>query len=287
MRATKQMNDKDEGKIATLLNVAGNEAILKQDKILKGLSEEDQKDYGKVVGALKKYCDSLYEYNETYERFIFSRRDQEEGESFDSFYQAIQELVVSCNYPDQSKQLRDRIVQGTRDKSLQEALLRIKNLTEDVAAQQARSAETSRNQVLAMAKCSAGESLSNQVIVDSMKKNQRGWYNHDQKTNPTNPRVNPNPNPQPKMTPNPTGEQPQGKFRCIKCESHHPKFKCPAYGQTCGNCGRLNHLTKCCRVEIKQVAELKTYESDEDIVVLHHLKSLHTATKWNDFVSRF
>ncbi|KAE8739486.1 hypothetical protein FOCC_FOCC015016 [Frankliniella occidentalis] len=282
MRATKQINDKDEDKIATLLNVAGNEAILKQEKILKGLSEEDQKDYGKVVGALKKYCDSLYEYNETYERFIFSRRDQQEGESFDSFYQAIQELVVSCNYPDQSKQLRDRIVQGTRDKSLQESLLRIKNLTEDVAAQQARSAETSRNQVLAMARCSAGESLSNEATVDSMKtKNQRGWNNPKQKTNP---RANPNPNPQPKMTPNPTDEQPRGKFRCIKCDTHHPKFKCPAYGQTCGNCGRLNHLTKCCRVEIKQVAELKTNESDEDIVVLHHLKSLDTATEWRELI---
>ncbi|KAK3921197.1 hypothetical protein KUF71_010412 [Frankliniella fusca] len=288
MRATHQMECKDEEKIATLFNVAGREAVLKQDKILKGLTAEEQKDYTKVLSALKKYCESLYEYNETYERFIFSRRAQQEGETFENFYQAIQELVVSCNYPDQSKQLRDRIVQGIRDKALQESLLRIKNLTEDVAAQQARTTEISRTQVMNMAKCGIGAESSNTIVVDSMKNRRTRKKKNNQGSNNVsnpNPISNPNSNPNPKKNNPPTsGEPPKGKFRCIKCDTFHGKGKCPAFGQTCGKCNKPNHLTKCCRMEIKQVAELRTHEDDDDVVVLHSLQCLDTKNEWRELI---
>ncbi|KAK3924067.1 Serine/threonine-protein kinase D1044.8 [Frankliniella fusca] len=280
MRATHQMECTDEEKIATLFNVAGREAV--------GLTAEEQKDYTKVLSALKKYCESLHEYNETYERFIFSRRAQQEGETFENFYQAIQELVVSCNYPDQSKQLRDRIVQGIRDKALQESLLRIKNLTEDVAAQQARTTEISRTQVMNMAKCGIGAESSNTIVVDSMKNRRSRKGKNNQRSNNVsnpNPNSNPNSNPNPKKNNPPTsGEPPKGKFRCIKCDTFHGKRLCPAFGQTCGKCNKPYHLTKCCLMEIKQVAELRTHEHDVDVVVLHSLQCLDTKNEWRELI---
>ena len=130
MSASKQNMIPDKDKINFLFNLAGHDAILKREKIFQGLSEEDKKDHAKVLRALQKYCGSLHETNEVFERFMFHKRDQEAGESFDHFYEAIQQSVQTCNYKEPSKELRDRIVQGISDSRLQEQLLQVTELTE-------------------------------------------------------------------------------------------------------------------------------------------------------------
>lgn len=44
-------------------------------------------------------------------------------------------------------------------------------------------------------------------------------------------------------------------IRC--CEwcgfNHHPKQRCPAAGKNCLRCGKLNHFSRCCRSQQKQV----------------------------------
>ena len=70
------------------------------------------------------------EVNETYERFIFNNRDQKEGETFESFHAAIRSLAKTCNYCDACIKsiLRDRIVIGVRDATIQTTLLKELNL---------------------------------------------------------------------------------------------------------------------------------------------------------------
>ena len=71
------------------------------------------------------------ETNVTYERYVFNRRTQEEGESFDFFYADLQRLIKSCDYCDNCRPslLKDRIVLGIQDASVQKELLKIRNLT--------------------------------------------------------------------------------------------------------------------------------------------------------------
>ena len=55
--------------------------------------------------------------NDTYERYKFNKRNQNEGESFDSFLADLQRLIKTCNYCKECEPslLKDRIVLGIRE----------------------------------------------------------------------------------------------------------------------------------------------------------------------------
>ena len=63
------------------------------------------------------------EVNET-----FNNRDQKEGETFESFYAAIRSLAKTCNYCINSF-LRDRIVIGIRDATMETTVLKELDMT--------------------------------------------------------------------------------------------------------------------------------------------------------------
>jgi hypothetical protein len=51
--------------------------------------------------------------NETYERYCFNKRDQEQGENIDTYVAALRTLVKTCNYGTlEDSLIRDRIVSG-------------------------------------------------------------------------------------------------------------------------------------------------------------------------------
>jgi hypothetical protein len=83
-----------------------------------------------------------------YERFIFNRRDQLEGESFDSFLAALRTLVKTCNFCDNciDSLLRDRIILGIKDPQAQKNLLKERDLTLANTIQICRAMENARSQ---------------------------------------------------------------------------------------------------------------------------------------------
>jgi len=58
--------------------------------------EADRRDSTRLLEAFEKHC--LGEINEVYERYVFNRRQQEPGETFDSFVGDLRRLVKSCSY---------------------------------------------------------------------------------------------------------------------------------------------------------------------------------------------
>ena len=92
------------------------------------------------------------ESNITYERFIFNKRVQEEGESFELYYADLQRLIKSCDYCDacQKSILKDRIVIGIRDANVQKDLLKVRDLSVDKAVDICRASEkaTSHNNMM-------------------------------------------------------------------------------------------------------------------------------------------
>ena len=75
------LNKQDSSlRLATLLSCIGSDVL----DIFDGLSfdtEADRQDINKVLEKLE--C--IGETNETYERYVFNKRDQQQGESFDSY----------------------------------------------------------------------------------------------------------------------------------------------------------------------------------------------------------
>jgi len=82
------------------------------------------------------------------ERFKFNRRVQDPHESFDNFLTDLKKLLRSCEFSDQTDGLlRDRIILGVADKSLQERLLRVPDLPLDQTLKLCRAAELGRQQI--------------------------------------------------------------------------------------------------------------------------------------------
>ena len=104
--------------------------------------ETDNQVLNKVVEKFKEFC--IGETNETYERFIFNRQDQEENKSIDQYVTVLQKLAQTCNFCSclHDSLIRDRLVLGIRNESIRKKLLQEKKLGLSRAIDIGRSGET-------------------------------------------------------------------------------------------------------------------------------------------------
>ncbi|GFR96381.1 retrovirus-related Pol polyprotein from transposon 17.6 [Elysia marginata] len=143
--ASKLRSETKEIRVATLLSCIGRDAM----DILDGfqLTEEQNNDMQEILDAFEKYC--IEETNESYERFVFNSRTQQEGESVDKYVAELRKLAKTCNFATLEESfIRDRIITGikcdiTRRKFLQET-----NLTLIKCIDICRSIESSKRQML-------------------------------------------------------------------------------------------------------------------------------------------
>lgn len=139
-----EINNKPEPvKVAIFLNAIGSDAVEVFNSL--NISASDRQKYSSVTEAFELFCKP--KCNEVYESFVFHNRTQKENEPFDNFLMDIKEIVRRCGFLDESRMLRDRIVLGICDKTLQKRLMDKTNLTLEMAIDMARSAEASNQQV--------------------------------------------------------------------------------------------------------------------------------------------
>ena len=73
-----------------------------------------KRDIDRVIKLLERHF--IGATNETCKRYVFNQRNQEVGESFDSYLAILQSLVKTCDYNElQNSLLHDRIVIGILD----------------------------------------------------------------------------------------------------------------------------------------------------------------------------
>ena len=198
------------------LSVIGEDAL----EMFEGMdfaTETDRQILNKILEKFEEFC--IGETNETYERFVFNRRNQEENESVDQYVTVLRKLAQTCNFCNclNDSLIRDRFVLGIRDEAIRKKLLQEKKLTLSRAIDIGRSGETTNLRLKELKKPVAAEEEVN--ALRQIKK-----------------RAN---------------EQPR-KFRdarrgtCKYCGGNHKRGACPAYGQICNHCGRQNHFAKVC-----------------------------------------
>ncbi|KAG5898858.1 hypothetical protein JTB14_003252 [Gonioctena quinquepunctata] len=240
--ATEKDGKSDKIKIALLLNTIGSEGV-ETFNTFKFESPDDEKEYDKVVREFKKYC--APRKNRTYERFVFNNRVQAPDEPFDHFFGELRKLIQSCEYDTQEESiLVDRIILGTNDPRIQEKLLNIQNLALDVAIDMCRNAEATKRHI-------ENVRQKDETSINAIKKNE---YTPERRTSS---------NREDKQGGRNNGK----KFKCMKCNKTHEYGMCPAFGQKCHRCGKLNHFIVACRSDMRQVREVSQQETrpaDED-----------------------
>ncbi|XP_048747335.2 uncharacterized protein K02A2.6-like [Ostrea edulis] len=196
----------------------------------------DEKKLAKIIEKFTTYCNP--KKNVAYERHIFNRRSQNPGEKIDAYVTELRILAKSCEFGDLHDSLiRDRIVCGIASDSVRRRLLRECDLTLDKTMDICRAAETSDNQMKTFV-----ESKSTEQKIDAVQKRGGKKFGATNKT------------------------EIKHIQNCKKCGKSHALKKCPAYGQTCHECGKPNHYAKMCRskkTKSKKIHEVDP-ESDSD-----------------------
>ena len=224
-------------KFATLLHVIGPDAIEIFNTFRwnqEGDTPGDDKKLDKVLSKFEKYCSP--KSNLTYERHQFNTRNQNEGESIDSYVTELRILSKSCEFGDLTDSLiKDRLVCGVIKDSVRSRLLQETELTLQKAIDICRAAETSTQQMKVIQSTSSGATGSNVDVVKKKIVKSKSLKN--------------------------TGSP--MKQKCGKCGYKHEPRKCPAFGKLCNNCKKKNHFSTVCKN--KKMHELQENDYDSDI----------------------
>ena len=213
--AARLVKQPKEERTATLLKCLGADAL----EIVDGLNfanDEERKDIDVVLVKLEVFC--VGETNKIYERYQFNKRDQESGESIDSYVASLRTWAKTCNYGSLLDSLtRDRIVVGIRDNGTRKRLLQEANLTLNKCIDICRSSEATSAQLQAM-----GNQEDFKFVADDKFK---------------------------KETQDKGGKD---VISCKFCDKKHVRSReeCPAWGKNCNKCGEKNHFAvKCTKLQ--------------------------------------
>ena len=205
----------EEYKTATFLSAIGEEAL----EIYEGMTfepPESSKVLDSVVQKFEEFC--IGQTNETFERYVFNSRPQKEDESIDHYVSTLRTLAKTCNFCQclHDSLLRDRIVLGVKEPALRKKLLQEGKLTLEKAIDICKSGETTAQHL----KDLAAAKDPNADEVHTLKHRSEKKLRRD----------------------------PKGVKKCKYCGGTHELKReiCPAYGKTCGKCGRSNHFAKIC-----------------------------------------
>ena len=139
----------EEYRVAFFLHCIGTEGL----KIYNGFQFENETDRRMLQKVLEK-CDeyTLGQTNETYERYFFNSRNQEEQESIDAYVTVLRNLAKSCNFCDcmRDSLIRDRIVLGVNNNAIRKKLLQVRGLMLNQCIDTCRSNEATTSQMKAI-----------------------------------------------------------------------------------------------------------------------------------------
>jgi len=216
-------NENKPLRTATLLTCLGSDAL----DIFDGFSftnEDEQQDIDIIIAKFEEYC--VGQRNETFERYNFNIRAQQEFETIDAYVTALKVLAKTCNFGSlHDDLLRDRIVIGVRDNTVRKKLLNMPKLTLKECIDLCRTHESTSQQLKTMSQ--------QEVSAVSSKLAKQG------NSRPQSKHIQPQP------------ATPHTEIQCLFCGKKHVKDRreCPAWGKKCSNCQKLNHFAAVCRTD--------------------------------------
>lgn len=246
LQATEKDKKPSALQTAVFLHIAGEEAMEVYNTFTFD-KEADRTDLELVISKFKDYCTP--KKNVVFERHQFFSRTQNVGEAIDLFVTDLKKKSLTCEFGDLRESLiRDRIICGLASQHLKERMLRETDLTLEKAIALARADEETKKQLKQMTNTASPES------VDNLHRKYETKKKFDKNTN---------------VTGKDKYQKTDGKVQknCSRCGYNHPPRKCPAYGQKCSKCSKMNHYSRVCKSiqEIEDNASVLSDESDYQI----------------------
>ena len=227
-------------KKAVLLTAIGKDNLV----AINNFAAVEKDTYVHLLVKLKNYY--APQENETVERHAFYSMTQEEDETIEDFLNRLKEQALKCNfrvlcqpahdnveavYHDQTNEfLRDRIVVGIHDDHIRRRLMRERNLTLDTAVDLIKATERADKHLEHIVSGNLPDNLS----IDA---NRNRFRKTSKEPQINHPRTNRN-----------TQHE---RLTCKYCGGKHQRGAdfCPAFGQTCNACNKMNHFKKVCKAQ--------------------------------------
>lgn len=207
--ATGLRNASDEQRLATLLSIIGNEALMVYNAFTWPANEARTVEL--ALQRFEIYCKP--KRNITYERYIFMSRKQRSNETIDDYIVTLRNLIISCNYEQLTDSiLRDAIVMGVKNNKMRESLLRESELSLDKCINIARAMERAGQHIAVFAE-------ENKNTIEPMEID----------------RIS-------------AREKKSTRCKFCGWTHELDRQKCPASGKICLKCGKSNHFARMCRV---------------------------------------
>lgn len=216
----------DEKKVPVLVTVAGP-SLYTIDARLCSPADPRTKSYVDLVALLKEHLDPTT--NIVAERYKFRKSEQLSSQSITEFIISLKASAQPCKFAAfLTDSLRDQFVAGIRDQSLRKKLLTEPDLTFDKACSIARSWEAALSQNKEMSSQSPQKfAVLRKEISQKPKPKRNSQVKEESKPSRTNKEKSSKP--------------------CYRCSRHHDANTCPARDWTCYTCGKVGHISTCCR----------------------------------------
>ncbi|KAL9955782.1 hypothetical protein ACROYT_G037161 [Oculina patagonica] len=188
----------------------------------------------------------------------FSERRQGDNESFESFVTDLKILVKDCGYQEEERMVRDAIVFRCKHPKVREKCLDLADeLTCEKAIEIGRNHETNLSSLKKLAS-------DKDPTVNALRKDKRPPWNRRQRSDKNKRKP---PTEEIDDTKDCESKPRKPTDKCGRCGYDKAHKKCPAMGQQCGYCKKMNHYAKFCMT--KQVHKLQEavdseQETEED-----------------------
>ena len=159
-------------------------------------------------------------------RYQFHKRQQSSEETFESFMTDLKNLVRDCGYGHEirDEMVRDRIVSGLFSDQIREKLLtKGDTLTLESTVEIVTTHEATKQQMSTMTEKNKPSEID--AINQAGSRPKTGYVHQNQSTPQNNY---------------------QNRSSCLNCGGSHVRGSCPAKGQSCNFCHKLNHYAKVC-----------------------------------------
>lgn len=231
--------DNDKRKRALLLHYAGERVY--------DIYDAEKKNTEATFEATKKVLDDYFspKVNEQMEIYKFRQYKQKDDQTLDEFVTELRKLAKYCKFADTDKEILSQLIQSCKSNRLRRRALREADKTLDEILVLGRSLELADSQASAMEK----PETVNVLFKKSRPKKPHTFKPHHTSSNSDNKHMK---------------QKPGKSITCRNCGGEFPhKGQCPAKGQRCNHCSKMNHFKKVCRKRLATVNEIQ-YGSRDD-----------------------
>ena len=194
-----------------------------------GLTDDEMKKPDVMLTKLSEHFSPAR--NILYERFLFHTAEQQTTESVDQYIIRLRKLAEGCEFKTlHEEMIRDRLVLGCIDKHARARLFREKECSLKSALEALRISEVTHEQLKRIGNEEDKEDVN--AVGERSQRDRR-----PKKTLESG---------EEKKTDRSKQDYRKNGIDCAFCGEKHARRKCPAYGKTCGHCGRKNHYKKAC-----------------------------------------